>query len=181
MTVDYFADRHPELRLLVPKLPPSPSDAISLLKTIILELGPTDLRGIIGSSLGGYYAIYLKSCLAPLTKVVLINPAMRPFELLQDYVGENTNYYTGETYHVKPQYMQELQSLYVNEIDALHSYTHENCLLLTQTGDEVLDFQQATTHLPRAKMWITYGGDHAYSDYHQALPLIQEFLKVNRH
>jgi len=132
---------------------------------------PGQLMGFIGSSLGGYYSLYLKNRFE--VPAVLINPAIRPYELLTDYLGENTNLYTGETYEVRPEHMDELRAF-----DRVGKTRLDDILLLTQTGDEVLDFSLAVNELRGAQMWIQYGGDHAFQDCSSALPAIRSFFKL---
>lgn len=178
LTAEHFSKYFADVRLFIPKLPPEPERAIQLVCSLIAEKGEADLLGIIGSSLGGYYSIYLKSILNPTTKIILINPAMRPFELLQEYIGENTNYYTGEVYEVCPEHMSQLQNLLVTDLNIINSFDQDSCLLLTQIGDEVLDYSQATYMLVKAKMWVFAGGDHSFQNYNLVLPEIINFLKM---
>ena len=41
---------------------------------------------------------------------------MLSFELLQDFIGEQTNPYTHEVYQVLPQHMEQLRSLFIDAI-----------------------------------------------------------------
>lgn len=166
-------------KVIVPALPSSPLKAIAHVKGLVEELGREELMGFVGSSLGGYYSLYLQHYYSTLTtshtdkipKVVLINPAVKPYELLEAYIGENKNIYTGEVYTVEPYHMDDLKSLQVKPIASpLSTY------LLTQTGDEVLAFHEAVDLLRGAKMWISSGGSHAFEGFSAALPSIESFL-----
>jgi len=147
----------------------SPSAAILDLECLIESIGVSNIAGFIGSSLGGFYSLYLHRKFA--LPAVLINPAMKPYELLQDYLGENENPYTGERYIIESRHMDELRSLDIGD-----GFTRDQLYLLTQTGDKVLEFQQAVSALPRIKSWIHAGGDHSFQEYSAVLPSIVQFF-----
>ena len=173
-TKQYFQDHEVGLNLSIPSLPSSPLDAVDSINCLIRDIGVDQVAGFIGSSLGGYLSLYFQqSTMFKLTpKVVLINPAVRPYELLADYIGENQNPYTGERYTIESRHMDDLKSLSVISIA-----NAENTFLLTQTGDEVLCFQQAVSALPNAKIWVTAGGDHSFCGYASTLPAIVNFFR----
>ena len=107
------------LNVEIPSLPPAPLAAISVVSDLVKSIGISNVAGFIGSSLGGYYSLYLQkfySTSSPIIKTVLINPAIRPYELLQDYLGENENPYSGERFIVEPSHMEDLQSISVGSI-----------------------------------------------------------------
>jgi len=162
------------LNILVPNLPPSPIETVATVNELIQELGLENIAGFIGSSLGGYLSLYFQHQLAQMdrnVKVALINPAIKPYELLIDYLGDNQNPYTGERYRVEMSHMEDLKSLSVNaEANA------DNTFLLVQTGDEVLDFKQSVAALACAKMWIQPKGNHAFLDFDRTLPAIYDFF-----
>lgn len=167
LTQAYF--KNSQYEVSVPALPPAPLEAIALVHERINELGVGNVAGFIGSSLGGYYSLFLHSHYS--LPAVLINPAIRPYELLVDYLGENTNLYTGETYIVESHHMDDLKSLDVEiEPDC------EQLYLLAQTRDEVLDYSQATDKLRACKMWVQFGGDHSFREYSKTLPSIASFF-----
>jgi len=151
----------------VPALPPEPSQAIEEL----LDLHDAkSFDGLIGSSLGGYYSLYLHAKLG--LPAVLINPAAKPYELLQDYVGWNENMYTGERYEVKPEHMTQLLALDVDR----EKLRLDRLFLLSESDDEVLDYRQAATKLNGAKMYLSRGGEHAYLQFSAHLPAIKHFF-----
>ena len=133
----------------------------------------------IGSSLGGYYATYLaeRSPIvlerSPKSKVVLINPSVKPFELLVDYVGWVENIYTKERFEVKLEHMNVLKEYYVPIITSPERY-----FLMVKTKDEVLDYWQAVNHYRGVHASIVAGGDHSFDDLDQYLDQIWAFLGV---
>lgn len=169
----FFAQHHPSVSVLIPSLNVSPAQVATQLEHIVVDRGVDQFHGVIGSSLGGYYALYLHARFG--LPAVLINPAVRPFERLAEYVGENTNYYTGERYQVTSAHKDELRALnlpFVNDPEKLY--------LLTQTADETLDFHEAVQVLDGVRMWIQYGGSHAFDHFEATLPSIADFLLYPR-
>lgn len=160
----------PDFDLEVASFPPQPLKATEALCQRVDTLGRRKIAGFIGSSLGGYYSLYLHARYH--LPAVLINPALRPYELLRDYLGTNENMYTGERYEVTEAHMSELKQL-----DVLGCVEQSQLYLLSQTGDEVLDYYQASSALNRAKCWITSGGDHAFQNYRDCLPSIARFFR----
>ena len=160
-------------QILIPQLPHEPAAAIALAQSMYKEL--IDLHGaksvmVLGSSLGGYYATYLVQHFGG--RGVLVNPAVRPYELLTDYLGENTNFYSNETFVVTEDYLQQLKGIEVEVIS--HP---ERLLLLTQTHDETLDYIQGTEKYLKSPSIIEYGGDHSYQKFEQRIPTILHFAQ----
>ena len=164
--LQYFGNNN-AYRLEIPKLPPEPENAIDLISSLV-EGG--DIAGVIGSSLGGYYSLSLH--VKYKLPAVLLNPAIRPYELLCDYIGINTNMYTGEQYEVKPEHMQQLLDLEV-PADAVDL---SRLFLLCESEDEVLSYCEAVQKLRGAKLYLTRGGDHSYQAFAEHLPAIHSFF-----
>lgn len=164
--LQYF-DNNNAYRLEIPKLPPEPENAVALISSLV-EGG--DISGVVGSSLGGYYSLFVH--VRYKLPAVLLNPAIRPYELLSDYVGLNTNMYTGEQYEVKPEHMQQLLDLDVSA-DALDL---SRLFLLCESEDEVLSYREAVQKLRGAKLYLTRGGDHSYQAFVEHLPAIHSFF-----
>ena len=182
----YLAEHYPEVTFHCPQIANNPKAAITQLERLIVEqnlmkefFSPAPVNSdeeekiswhFIGSSLGGYFATYLsEKYKAPAT---LINPAVKPYELLTDYLGEQVNPYTQEVYQVTADYINDLQALEQNVL------TKNNYLLMVQTGDEVLDYQQAVTKYQQAKIIQQQGGDHSFVDYEKMLPTIVNFFQL---
>lgn len=126
----------------------------------------------IGSSLGGYYA----TCLAERfdSRVVLINPSVKPYELFEDYLGHNRNIYTGEEYELTMEHIAQLKSFEVEAITKPDRY-----LLLVQTGDEVLDYKMALEKYAAVPSIVEEGGNHEFNDFDRHLETVLAFCGIN--
>ena len=170
----YFQDNFPEVNFVCPQLATSPNEAITQLAQII-ESAQDEIWYLMGSSLGGYFATYLAHKYQLLS--VLINPAIKPFALLEEYIGEQINPYTNIRYQVTPQHMIDLKAIEQNMIGAADSEKN-NYLVMVQTGDEVLDYQQAVDKFQNCRLIIEQGGDHSFVDFDKKLPMIAEFFSL---
>lgn len=155
-------------QIAVPQMSKGPAETIKALRAIIEDKRDYQL-GLIGSSLGGYYATYLSEYYG--LKAALVNPAVRPFELWESHIGEHRNYYSNELHVVGQQDIDELK-----ELDICPLKQPENFLLLVQTGDETLDYLQAVEKFSNSERIIRENGNHSYENFHQELPAIFDFL-----
>jgi predicted esterase YcpF (UPF0227 family) len=55
----------------------------------------------------------------------------------------------------------------------------ERYLLLTQTGDEILDWHEAVAYYGGAWQFVQGGGDHAFQDFEAQIPAILRFAGVH--
>jgi len=137
-----------------PALPHSPAQAARLLDACVARNPGACL---VGSSLGGYYATYLAEKHG--LKAVLLNPAVRPYELLAPVVGRQQNLYTGEEYDFTTRHVAELRPLEVDRIGP------ERYLLIVATGDEVLDYRTAVAQYQGCRQIVIDGSDHGLTDF----------------
>lgn len=150
-----------------PQLPPSPRQAIQMVKEHI-ERQAFSTLSFMGSSLGGYYATYFGELFD--SKVSLLNPAIEPARDLEKYIGEQKSWHQDEVFHFLPEYINELQEIYVEKITQANRY-----FLLAAKGDEVLDWREMVAKYPDAHQLILEGGDHAISDYPNHLNQLMQF------
>jgi predicted esterase YcpF (UPF0227 family) len=152
--------------LLTPQLPHRPAQAIASLEAILAAQDPQAIT-LVGSSLGGYYATWLAERYG--LRAVLVNPALRPYELLAGFVGEQVNLYTGERYRLTLEHVAELRAL---EVEAV---TPQRYLLLVAMGDEILDSRRALERYRGAQTIVDPAGDHGFSDFGRHLDAILDF------
>ena len=149
---------------VAPALPHSPRQTAQLLDTLALRhRGET----LVGSSLGGYYATWLAEKHG--MRAVLLNPAVRPYELLRGEVGMQRNFHTGEEYEFTPGHLAELETLEVERI------TSERYLLIVAKGDEVLDYRRAVERYRGCRQLVIEGSDHGLTDFADYLETVLEF------
>ena len=151
-----------------PDLPCEPAKAIHFLRNFIEASAAKGEVKLVGSSLGGYYATYLAEEYG--LKAVLVNPAVKPYTLLHDYLGPQNNIYTGEEYVLTQAHMNQLKSLEVEPITCPSRY-----LLMVQTGDEVLDYRLALEKFQGAYQIVISGGDHGFQHFSEYMPRIFAF------
>jgi len=139
-----------------PKLPGDPKAAVAAVDAIVRDANGD--AALIGSSLGGYYATHVAERYG--LRTVLLNPVVRPYDLLDDYVGSHRNLYTGEEIVVEAHHLGELRSLEVDRLADPSRY-----FLIATTGDEVLDYQQAVEKYRGARQLVIAGGDHSLNTF----------------
>ena len=172
-TREFAAKHYPQLHLEVPQLPNYPQAAAAVLDTLVQKHRGKTLR-FIGSSMGGFLSTYLVEKYGG--KGVLINPAVKPYELLADYLGEHVNPYTDEAFTLEEQHIEQLRRL-----DISLPTDQERYWVLLQTGDETLDYREAMEKYAQARLTVEQGGDHSFVDFDRHLPEIFRFLLESLH
>jgi predicted esterase YcpF (UPF0227 family) len=167
ITREYFAKNLSNVKFHCPQIANTPIAAIDQLENIITQ-SINEQWYLIGSSLGGYFATYLSEKYG--VKAVLVNPAVKPYELLNDYFGEQVNPYTREVYTVEKSYLDDLITLEQKKI------RKNNYMVMVQTGDEVLDYQQAVEKYQHCTLVVQAGGDHSFINYAQMLTKMMHFF-----
>ena len=95
-----WMQRHrPEVHWWCPQLPPSPREAMQMLAEHMADW-PAPGVGVIGSSLGGFYATALAERLG--CRAVLLNPAVDPARDLTRHIGETTAWHSDERFFFAP-------------------------------------------------------------------------------
>ncbi len=170
-TKAYFEKHHSDVTLHIPELSNLPSKVESQLLALI-ESTPALLEGglkLIGSSMGGYLSTFLLEKFGG--KAVLINPAVRPYELLQSFIGKHENPYSKEKFEIVASDMDVIKALEASSLSAPERYK-----VLLQTEDQTLDYRLAEEKYAQSQLVIEQGGDHSFVGYENHLPAIAQFL-----
>ncbi|WP_448548382.1 YqiA/YcfP family alpha/beta fold hydrolase [Thalassotalea fusca] len=165
----YLAEHLPHVNFICPQVASSPSPAIAQLEAIVEKYLGEPLF-LIGSSLGGYLSTFLAQKYQ--LNACLVNPAIRPYELLSDYIGWQENPYTNEKYQVEEVHMTQLKAIEQQKID------ENRYLVMVQTGDEVLDYRQAVDKFQNSQLIVQQGGDHSFVQFEEMLPVITRFFQL---
>ncbi len=167
-----FCEKHrPDIKVVVPRLPCYPAQAAEHLLEIVDRYKNDYKIGLVGSSLGGYMSTWLNAQFG--FPAVLINPAVKPYELLADFLGEQQNPYTKERYLLEEMHIQQLK-----DIDTPTLKQPKDFWLLQQTEDEVLDYRQAVEKYCDSKQTVEQGGDHSFVDFERYPAQIIQFLNL---
>ncbi|HSW18760.1 MAG TPA: YqiA/YcfP family alpha/beta fold hydrolase [Ramlibacter sp.] len=161
--------RHPNVTWWCPQLPPSPAQAMALLARGTADW-PRDRMGVIGSSLGGFYA----TCIAEQTgcRAVLLNPAVEAARDLAGQVGEHAEWHDpSQRFYFEPTYVDELRAMTTGAVTRPDRY-----FAVIAKGDEVLDWREMTARYPGARIRLLEGSDHALSEFADHLPEALAFL-----
>jgi predicted esterase YcpF (UPF0227 family) len=167
----WLAAHRPEVHWWCPQLPPSPREAMALVRQGTAGW-PAASSAVLGSSLGGFYATAVAQATG--WPAVLLNPAVDPARDLAAYIGELTAFHDPQQHFVfRAEYVDELCDLVVPAI------THpERIFAVIAKGDEVLDWREMAARYAGAQMRLLEGGDHALTDFDKHLPHILSFLRL---
>ena len=168
---NYMHEHKCEDALLCPQIPEVPEQAKHFLEKLVEKTLMTHRLSFVGSSLGGYYATYLAEKYTG--AAALINPSVKPFETLAQYLGENKFYFQDASWEFDESHIQQLKELEVENITQLQRY-----LVFLQTGDETLDYREAEAKYGDAQCVIEQGGDHSFTDLQRHIPKIMKFCNI---
>jgi hypothetical protein len=152
-----------------PALPSSPARAAAVLDALAARHPGAAL---VGSSLGGYYATWLAE--KHDLNAVLLNPVVRPYELLAPLVGLQKRFHTGEEYVFTTGHVAELLALEVSRV------TPSRYLLIVTTGDEVLDYRKAVARYRGCRQIVIEGGDHGLAGFADYLDIVLAHCSASR-
>ena len=123
---EYLRANAPDVKYVVPELHHRPAQAISQIQWACLGKDPAELT-LVGSSLGGFYATVVAEKLG--CKAVFLNPAVHPHRHFARFLGVQKNLYTGETFELTAQHVDELRALDVEAIRSEERRVGKECRL----------------------------------------------------
>ena len=166
-----WAAAQPGLTWWCPQLPPSPAEAMALVREGTRHW-PAGRRAVMGSSLGGFYATALAGDGG--WRAVLINPAVHPARDLAKYIGEQTAWHDPQTrFFFRPEFIAELETIdpgAPREPAAVQTWVAQ--------GDEVLDWREMAARHAATELHVLEGGDHALSSFDAHRDAMLRFLRL---
>ena len=174
-TARWLRAQRPDTPFYCPILSAYPAKAEATLQTLVRTIRAQHSGasiGLIGSSLGGFWASYLiENDLAD--KAVLINPAVSPQTRFTDLIERPLpSYYSDEIVQLSKQDLHELSHFDPPAIDRPKRYW-----LMVQAGDETLDYRHAVARYQLSRQQVEAGGSHAFDNYHKHLSHIINFFE----
>jgi predicted esterase YcpF (UPF0227 family) len=167
----WMKKHQPKLTWWCPQLPPSPREAIDMLRDGIARW-PRHRMALVGSSLGGFYATVLAEMLD--CPAALLNPAVDPARDLARHIGETTSWHDEQDkFFFRPEFIDELAAMTPRQPTRLQRY-----FAVIATGDEVLDWREMSARYRGAHLRIVEGSDHQLSDFDEHLPHVLDFLEI---
>lgn len=167
-------ERHPAVTWLCPQLDPSPRKAMQEALAAVRDW-PREAMAVMGSSLGGFYAVHVAEQLH-CARLVALNPAVHAARDLAPHVGVQPSWHDPSRQFVfEPHYVDELRALEHGPLS--HP---ERCYALIAKGDEVLDWREMTARFAGARIRLLEGSDHAISDFDAWITEVFDFCDFAR-
>ena len=169
---DWVAAHRPGLVWACPQLPPSPAAALDRIRAVTAGW-PAATSGVIGSSLGGFYATIVAESLG--WRAVLVNPAVDPARDLAAHIGRQTMYHSAdESFDFRAEYVDELAAM----APPVPLTRPLDILAIVAKGDEVLDWREMTARYAHGPLKLIAGGDHGLSDFESHVPDLLRHLAL---
>lgn len=166
-TREWLKKNAASINFICPQLSPYAKEALIQIEKIVNKY--IDSISLLGSSMGGFLGTYLVEKYS--IKGAFVNPAVNPSRGLSNYIGQNRNYLSDETWVFKKHHISEYKEVTCKKI-----MKHGQYLILLETGDEVLNYKDAVQYYNGASIIIVQGGEHRFVSYEKYLPKIYDFL-----
>ena len=165
----WMAGHRPDVVWWCPQLAVSPAAALRDIFAGIAEW-PRERTGIIGSSLGGFYATVVAERHGG--RAVVLNPAVHAARDLAKAIGTTKAWHSDAAIEFRPEYVDELSAL----APPVELTDPDRYLAVIATGDEVLSWREMRARYAACHLRIVEGSDHALSDFDAHLPAVLAFL-----
>ena len=165
----FIENKTSQTKIIIPDLEDDFKEAHEQIKTLIDKSNPNILY--MGSSLGGYYALYFAQLYK--SKSVLINPAIPPLNDFEIHLGKNENYATGNKFTISKDDISYVRSLHHKKI-----LEPKNNLILLESGDEILNYVESSSYFRGSYIDIFYGGNHSYTSIKEKFTKIKDFFDL---
>ncbi len=152
-----------------PTLIHHPLKAMKQLRTYLDACQNENEFCFVGSSLGGFYSIYLAHHYEH-AQAVLINPALEPWKTMDSYYGDYENPCTGEKFTVTEEFVVSLEQFQCHSI-----LNPQRFFVLLQEDDEIIDYRIAKEFFSHSPHIIRNGGGHSFRDFQVVLPEVLAF------
>lgn len=149
-------------KLFAPSLSEDPRLALDTLEQFI-ELNK--IKGLIGSSLGGLFAIYLAEKYS--LPAVLLNPAIPPWEEL----GSDLTQVAHGQFSWMEEHLEMLKPLQVQQPN------YANYLLIQEENDETINYRLAQDYLAKSQQVLGKTGGHGMENIADYDAAIVDFFK----
>ncbi len=152
-------------------LPVAPIEAINFLQELLAD--DDDIGLIIGSSLGGFFALYLS--IFNSLRAILINPSLKPYETLKKNLGENTRFDSDEKFELTQEHLMQYRAL-SEEIEHLN-FDQKLLYFYLSKDDEILDHSDIPNKFPKAaKIQYFENSTHRFLNFEDILEEIEEMI-----
>ena len=165
----FIENKTSQTKIIIPNLEDDFIEAHKQIETLI-DKNSTNIL-YMGSSLGGYYALYFAQLYK--SKSVLINPAIAPLNDFEIHLGKNENYATGNKFTISKDDISYIRSLHHKKI-----LEPKNNLILLESGDEILNYVESSSYFKGSYIDIFYGGNHSYTSIKEKFTKIKDFFDL---
>ncbi|MCG8054209.1 MAG: alpha/beta fold hydrolase [Candidatus Thiodiazotropha endolucinida] len=140
------------------------------LNRLLTERGrPDEPRLLVGSSMGGFYGAWLAERLG-FHHLLMINPALQPWQLLKQVVGWQLNEALNQGYFLSSRMVSDTRR-YHTPVEVLAVPT----TVLVDKGDELIDYRLAQeVYGDRVTMHCFEGGSHTFEHMQEAAAIIEQ-------
>ena len=167
-----FRENLPHIEVLSPTYPAqSPDEAAARLSEFMGEtlqcISAKEPLLIVGSSMGGFYGVWIAERFE-VDHLVMINPALRPWNLLPEVKGPQYNAARDLHYELTEAMIEATRSYHLEPGQGRIPTT-----LLLDEGDELIDSRRtAQAYRDHGSIHLFPGGSHQFDHMEEALEII---------